>query len=314
MKRRTWLLFAIAHLIFSSSAGAALFFGASESVFDDGFESPVPPDVTLSATPTVVHPGQNTHLVWSSSAASSCIASAVPEVTGWSGVVALQGALDVVVSNSTHGNYQFLMTCTNQHGATTRSVVVGVVHPPPEHHCSEYIQSEYGGVVPNDPAFVAFGFQRVEVPLQQVFGVPVGQPSGIQPLPAAYLNPSQWRYLAIPFTMPPSGGMGLQWTPVLGPYAPGLVRVTVSPCPGDFRARDFGTTDSYLHGACRTASATDAGQLRIGTTGSTGQCSAPVGKQLYINITTHTTASPDGGAYTCTPGASTCAVSMRVNP
>lgn len=317
MKHRAWLLLQMACLVFPTSVDAVLILGTPQAVFGNGFESPAAPEVALNAVPIVVHRGQTTRLTWTTSAAHSCIASATPAVAAWSGTRTLQGTMDVVVSTSTYGTYQLMLTCANEHGTTIRAIFVSVVSDPlPQSHCEEYVQSTHGGVVPQDPAFTAFGFEQVVVPFQQVFGVPPGMPSsGFTPLPAAYLNPSRHRYLAIPFSLSLMANMTMQWTDFgIAPHLSGPLRVTVSPCPGDFRARQQpDSPDPYLRPACRNLSATYSGQMIIANPGvSQIRCHVPIDKTMYINIATHTMMSPAGGAYTCPESATTCAMGMRM--
>lgn len=80
------------------------------------------PTVTLTANPTSVQAGQSTQLTWSSTAATSCVASG-----GWSGARTLSNSESVGPLNS---NSTFSLACTGPGGTTTASASVTVTAAP----------------------------------------------------------------------------------------------------------------------------------------------------------------------------------------
>lgn len=288
-----------------------------DEIFSDGFESPMPPPVvSLDASPLSVVAGTQVLLSWSSVGAQTCGAFASPQVAGWAGGVAPAGTRSVTLPLA-GASHTFFLTCVNDVGSTTVQAGPVITTPSPQQppvSCEDYVASVHGGMPPSDPAFVAFGFAEARAPFETVFGVAPGGASGPgpRPVPAPQLNPSQGRYLAIPFALSqPDQSMRLQWTGSAAPYASGPVSITISPCPGDFRARALGTPDPYLHPMCGTAFPVFAGELSI-RPGGVG-CPAAPGQPLYINIATHAMTTPDGGVFTC-QDAPTCGVGMRVEP
>ena len=93
----------------------------------DGATSPPPPSapaVSLSASPTSVAFGGSTALSWSTTDATSCVASGA-----WSGTRATSGNENsAALSNNPSA---FTLTCTGPGGQTSRTVNVSVASPPP---------------------------------------------------------------------------------------------------------------------------------------------------------------------------------------
>jgi len=160
-------------------------------------------------------------------------------------------------------------------------------------YCGEY----YNGVdrpVPTDPAFKAHGFQKVEVPFKNVWGVEAGlSGGGSTGVPGNHLNPTEGRYLAIPFTVPYRGHVGLNWVELQG-QSPGSftspVLISLSPCPGDFRkpaqtniSNSNPGNDRYMGWGCKLGSPGIHGSLRASET----SCFAPPGKKMFINVATY---------------------------
>jgi hypothetical protein len=81
------------------------------------------PTVTISANPTVIDAGTSSTLTWSSTDATSCIAS-----DGWSGNRATAGSTSTGTLNF---DTTFTLTCTGPGGSTSASVTVvtGAIDP-----------------------------------------------------------------------------------------------------------------------------------------------------------------------------------------
>jgi hypothetical protein len=80
--------------------------------------TPPLPVITLSAVPTSVKAGETTRLTWSSTGATSCVAS-----DAWSGAKAVSGSLDSAALNV---DSKFTLTCTGPGGQTSANVTVVV--------------------------------------------------------------------------------------------------------------------------------------------------------------------------------------------
>lgn len=76
-----------------------------------------PPTVTLTANPTAINAGSSSTLTWSSSDATSCVASG-----GWSGTQSTSGSKSVTPSGTTI----YTLTCSGTGGSTSKSVTVTV--------------------------------------------------------------------------------------------------------------------------------------------------------------------------------------------
>ncbi len=81
-----------------------------------------PPSVVFVASPTNVSwwTGGTVNLIWSTSDASSCVASG-----DWSGAKSVNGSQDVLIYPFA-SNKTYVLTCSNGSGATSRSVTVTV--------------------------------------------------------------------------------------------------------------------------------------------------------------------------------------------
>lgn len=82
----------------------------------------LPPSVTLKAAPTSVISGAQAVLSWTSTAATGCTASG-----GWSGPRATSGSES---TGAISADSRFTLSCSNEGGATSRSVTVKVTSPP----------------------------------------------------------------------------------------------------------------------------------------------------------------------------------------
>jgi hypothetical protein len=282
--------------------------------------------VTLGVSAASILTGQSVTLNWtSSSGTEACYGAGPSGISNWTGQV-LPANGNRAVTLSTEGNYTFQLRCYNATGSRTAdspplAVEAGTTPPPGDNYCAEV----YGSNPPTSPNFTAFGFEKVEVPYGQVWGVP-GAPAPKRGVPGIYVSPSANRYIAIPFVMTSDAGdslsqMRISWVeaqPVWGESPPtnniktGAISLTVSPCPGDFRPRaNLSNPDRYLHGACRILSPDISGNIEVTAATGLAGCLAPKGKTMYLNIATYNmfgTSAPT--TTTCPPNESTCGVSM----
>ncbi|MFA5683143.1 MAG: hypothetical protein WCZ65_08975 [Lysobacteraceae bacterium] len=279
-----------------------------------------PTGVMLSVTPTSITQGGAVTVNWSSSNAQSCFAVGPAGVTGWTGSgLAPSGARAVTLSQA--GTYTFQMYCFNSAGVSNTVSSAAVTVSPSgggDGYCAEY----YNGStrpVPTDVRFTAHGFTRVQASFETVWGGIPGTTSGINAnVPGNFLTPYTSRYLAIPITLIDEIGSGSQinfsWVETLGigGIQTGPVVVTISPCAGDFRPPQVGTTDPYLGFQCRVSSLTISGNMSITSVVGLSGCPAPKNKQIYMNIapaSMYDTTAPTTS--TCPPGAAACGVRMR---
>jgi len=91
--------------------------GVCTATNSSGKASCTPPTVTLNANPLSVTAGNSSTLSWSSSHATSCVASG-----GWSGTQATSGSKSVTPSGTT----TYTLTCSGTGGSTSKSVTVTV--------------------------------------------------------------------------------------------------------------------------------------------------------------------------------------------
>jgi len=83
---------------------------------------PAIPTSMLTASPVSIVLGQSSSLSWSSTNATSCVASG-----GWSGTKSLVGAQNV----SPTSNTAYTLSCSNAGGSVNKSVAISVTTPPP---------------------------------------------------------------------------------------------------------------------------------------------------------------------------------------
>jgi hypothetical protein len=89
--------------------------------------APPPPTVSLSADETSVAPGGTVHLVWSTTSATSCLASG----GGWTGTfTGNQAASGSATSPAISTATTFTLTCTGPGGSQAGSVTVGITASP----------------------------------------------------------------------------------------------------------------------------------------------------------------------------------------
>jgi len=87
--------------------------------------TPTPPaaQLTIAVTPTSVEPGQFATLSWSSSNATSCLASG-----DWTGNQALTGSQNVLLSGTK--GLSFTLTCSGANGSPSQTATLGVAQGP----------------------------------------------------------------------------------------------------------------------------------------------------------------------------------------
>lgn len=81
------------------------------------------PEITLTATPSIVMSGGSSTLSWSATNVTACTASAVPATTTWSGSQSLAGSKSTGALTTTT---DFSLSCTSANGTTARTVRVAV--------------------------------------------------------------------------------------------------------------------------------------------------------------------------------------------
>jgi len=278
-----------------------------------------PTNVVLTPSSTAITANAPFNLQWGSTNAEACFGVGPSGVSGWTSQVltSSRGAPGLSLSLA-QGSYAFQMRCFNAGGSTTVSASTVTVSPGGNPVGGDYCSEFYAGGLPTGSAFNGHGFTRVDVPFGTVFGTTPGSTAGITSgVPGNYLNPSQGRYMAIPFTFTsdtgPSTNMQLSWVEAQGSLgiSTGAVTVTISPCPGDFRPAVTGSPDPYLSFVCRAAASIGAA-LTASSSPGTSQCRAPKDKQMYINIATYEMFVPTPPATTTCSGNSTCGVAMRL--
>ena len=279
-----------------------------------------PPTATLTAGVTTIEAGQPLQLTWTSTGADACVSSGPSNATSWTGVIRNPGG-NASVSNLVEGEYTFQLRCYSAGGSTTvSSALVTVTEsttPLPADYCAEY----YDGTpaMPTGAQFNAHGFTKAEATFTDVFGIaPGGSYTSHIGVPSVHLSPVQTRYLAIPFVMTAAAGpdsqMQLTWIDGGQLVSGGALLLTVSPCPGDFRAPVLGSPDTYLSHQCRISQPTSlSGGLTITSDLSLSGCAAPVGKKMYLNMAMYNMYTPTTPtSTTCTSGATICGVGMKI--
>ena len=90
---------------------------------------PAKPTVTFSASASAVQVGQSLTLTWSSTNATSCMASATPSESDWSGAQPTSGSQSVTPVSA--GAITYSLNCTGAGGAASGSAAVTANNPPP---------------------------------------------------------------------------------------------------------------------------------------------------------------------------------------
>ena len=276
-----------------------------------------PTNVALTPSSTAIIANAPFNLQWGSTNAEACFGVGPAGVNGWSSQVltASRGAPGLSLSLA-QGSYAFQMRCFNASGSTTvtaPTVEVAAGNPVGSDYCSEF----YASGLPTGSAFNGHGFTRVDVSFGTIWGTTPGSSAGITSgVPGNYMNPSQGRYMAIPFTMATDTGVGTQmaltWAEAQSVgISTGAVTVTISPCPGDFRPIVNGSPDPYLSFVCRSEASVGA-SLTASSSPGTSQCRAPKDKQMYINIATYNMLVPAPPTTTTCSGNTSCGVAMRL--
>ena len=102
---------------------------SSESVVVAAPSTPTPmPTVSLSLAPASVPAGLPSTLTWSTTNATSCVASELPPSGTWAGNQGLSGSIDVTQAFA--GTYTYSLTCTGLGGNASGSVTLGVTGLP----------------------------------------------------------------------------------------------------------------------------------------------------------------------------------------
>jgi hypothetical protein len=110
-------------------------------------QAPAAPTVSLSADATSVTSGGTVHLIWTTTGATSCIASG----GGWSGTFSGAQALgDTATSPAITANTTFTLTCTGAGGQTAGTVMVSL--------SSGSSSSKGGGGALGDGLLLVLGF------------------------------------------------------------------------------------------------------------------------------------------------------------
>lgn len=295
-----------------------------------GGTAPTAPVVTVNGPPgTVTSSGSS--LSWSVSAAKTCVGDGVtvspasgPAVTGWSkeqpasgGSFSLTTLFNALPANDTEYTYTFSLDCYSSATTVVSGTTVAAVGEGQRvvklkkasgggggtDYCSEYYPS--GHAARSQPGFTT-GLVRRDVAFNAVFATYTGTP--VTPvdvlnnsaarggMPGPHAGPGE--YLSVPFTVPtttaaqtgfeiyfvePQGYLGLspasKW------------ELSISPCPGDFRAEPAvdNPNDYYDRKACHTKNSGTTffttGNL-TGPTASTS-CFVKPGAVMYINMTAH---------------------------
>lgn len=276
-----------------------------------------PTGVAVSVSTTTASVGAPIGLSWTSTAAAGCFGMGPAGVPGWSGVV-LPATRSVgnplMLTLSAPGAYTFGLYCFNQLGASptvsSQTVTVVGTPPPPADFCSEH----YDGIVrpiPSEAQFHAHGFTRVWRSVGDVWGVPLGAYGPPTFLPGNHL-PGPGAYLSIPLSLPDGlNQVRFSWTEPQGQGPAGAVAMTISPCAGDFRPAQGGSSDVYLGYQCRSTGPEMSGNRYIARAGSgLAGCPVPAGKVVYLNIATYDLYHPWNPMPTCPGTGVGCGVLM----
>lgn len=290
--------------------------------------------LTFGRTPTTatINSGVgNLNLNWSSPDSDACFAIGPTGVAQWNdNALPRTGNRTLTAQVTQNTTMDFGIRCFTAEGgvseaSTSVEVLAGSTGDGPggEPFCQEYYPSGSP-----DPAFTAYGMlNKVERSWSEVFGSQPGQVStagdgGRVGVPGFFLPTSTGNYLALPFvitsaTDPIMRSMKVVWAEASGNdgIQTGPVVVTVSPCAGDFRTRSgfANPNDTYVSGVCG-GSGTQSSGITISAIGSgISGCQVPVGKLMYLNITTYginSTTQPTSNS--CGTGGAQCGVRMRI--
>lgn len=271
-----------------------------------------PPTLTLArsdgASPVTTDTGIT--LAWTTgNAPALCYASASPSDAAWSGAKSVSGGSQALTFSTT-GSKTYSLTCYNNSGASpTRSVTVSV---------------QAGSTDPPDPepancdAIPSIGKTKTQRTWGQAFfDLSTAGDGSLRGLPfftpTSYLHPigsystvvatgptgmsggvgMSTNYLTIPFVPVAGQAYKLDWAeaqPVaVTGYNPSrhasTAFVTISPCPGDFRAENNSSSDQFLKRGCRRSGEKNsiAFSTRI-TSSTTSNCAVVAGEAYYLNF------------------------------
>lgn len=260
-----------------------------------------PATFTLSSSTTSLNSGSPITLNWNSTDSLVCYGDAIARtvgtvsepaaISGWSGrELPKNGSAQVTLTAAGPVDpsvYVFDIRCFSAGGNRVVSSAAITVIPTtqPTAFCAEYIDEVYGGVVPTEQNFIAWGFTKVEATMQTIWGVNPGDSAPERIVPGNTLNPSAGKYLAIPFSVSNNQQFILDWVESQTSVASRAVQVTISPCPGDFRAPNNTSPDLYLRNLCRVGSLAQ-GSITATNVSNLSGCKFPTDKLMYINIST----------------------------
>ena len=259
------------------------------------------PTATLTRTDTIdpVVPGISITLAWTSTGANACTGTADaanPTDTGWDGPKPLSSSgTDVVVAAV--GTYTFHLVCENESGSSGEQTVSVVVQAA-AYDCT-------------DPLISPSSMTRIDKTWVQAFSAPNGFVTGTYPVSVpgpVPIGSEKGHYTVIPFTPNAAENVSITFdmAQANNQYGYGQPRVTnggmfvsISPCAGDLRAIDNGTTDDFLRSSCRIWN--NAGGLTYSTVpGSPTICRLEAGVPYFITV------SPVDPSDGITAGEETC--------
>lgn len=280
-----------------------------------------PTNVFLTPSTTTLTTGQPFNLTWGSTNAQVCygVGPTSPSVSGWTNQVltATRGAPGLSLTLA-EGTYVFTIRCYNASGSATAMTSTITVNPGGGGGATGYCAEYYDNITrptPTDPRFTAYGFVRVDVPFQSVWGVEPG--IGVGPavgVPGNFVNPAAGRYMSIPFSFDTANQLNLQFLVAQNTgISTGAISLSISPCPGDFRPRSGQppANDVYLAGACGLSATSVNGGLSAAKIGSgLFGCPVPQNKIMYINIAASNMYLPAAPTSTSCGSEATCGVNM----
>ena len=285
-------------------------------------EGPAISNFTFNAA-EVTSGANNATLSWSSTEAEVCYAAGPEGITNWtSGNRHLPRQGSVVLSLAATGDpivYDFAIRCYREQGSSEATASI-TVNPgsggglPGSPFCAEYYPTP-----PSSGAFTGWGMNRTDVAFGTIWPGTIGDTGGRRGIPGDYAPTGANDYMSIPFVMQATdqvfGEFLINWsegTPLVG-VTGGQISITVSPCPGDFRTRTNNppANDVYLSSACAKFN-TQTGNIAVTARPGGIGCPAPVGKTMYINITTTNANGTNPPTATSCTGFP-CGVNMRID-
>lgn len=290
------------------------------------------PEITFTApaqNATIPASASNPALTWTVTGAQFCRGAAAVggAVSGWIGEKATSGSFPLAALRDANADKTYTLT-------------LGCYSAPPdvayaaESRTFTMEKSTTGGGGDSDYCSTAYpagiaqpsGFTAAYTSFSNMWGIPeaeffpapgvgnIGNKVGHGPAPTAGVN----QYMVIPVDVPANAqlnkGITVNW---LEPQASGIqtaeqVFISVSPCPGDFRAANNNLpSDPWIGAACRKMDKAASITMVAWNpqTAHPGWCPLVSGKRMYINvITTDVNANPPKSL--CKTGDSICQVRM----